>query len=140
MGKKKDKEKKQKINSALEEYLKYKGLSKQDRKDCKGLLHNMIDQYEDIKAQIEAEENEEEEMELTFCYGCSYMSYDQPAGFTAEPRFYCSLHDKDTHPLFLCSWGMPAPDEEDVPYVPRENITADISLDHTCHQDLRYWY
>lgn len=136
---KKKKQHRQKINNALKSYLKYKGLSKEDRKDCIELLHNMIDQYDDIKTQIESEE-QEDEMELVFCYGCSYMSYDQPAGFTAEPRFYCSLHDKETNPLFLCSWGTPAPEDEDIPYIPQEHIIADIGLDHTCHQDLRYWY
>lgn len=135
------KEQKQEVNRALKEYLKYKGLSKEDRKKCISILHDMIDQYDDIKAQIETEEDDlDEEMEILFCYGCKYMSYDQPAGFTAEPRFHCTLHDLETHPLFLCSWGAPADDDEEVPYIPREKITADISLDHTCHQDLRYWY
>lgn len=137
-----EKEQRQEINRALKEYLKYKGLSKKDRKQCIHILHDMIDQYDDIKVQLEANNDEslEEEMDIIFCYGCKYMSYDQPAGFTAEPRFHCSLHDLETSPLGMCSWGIPAGEEEEIPYIPKEKIIADISLNHCCNQDLRYWY
>lgn len=138
--------KKKELNSALNKYLKQKGLSKDERKECIDILHNVIKQYKEMIKTVEDAENEleiettEEDMEVVFCCGCRYMTYDQAAGFTAEPTFHCQLHNLQTSPLGLCSWGSPVEDEEEeIPFQKQENIIADISLNHCCAKNYDWW-
>lgn len=135
--------KKKQVNSALKEYLKHKGLSKEERKECIDILHNIIEQYQEMTQTIEEAEGEEEsdeiDMEIVFCYGCKYLTYDQPAGFTSEPTFHCTLHNLQTDPLGLCSWGVPSDEEEEIPFFKQEPISADISTTHCCERNY-FWY